>query len=770
MSRTEEITICYLGEKVRRELWMVGHARLVNPSSGDVRGTFDIKGEAADDELEEFCEYRLFGRWESHAKYGDSFAFKTFVRSTPHGRSGVMRYLQTANGIGAAISEKLWEKFKGDAIRILRENPDVASSAVPQLRLDVAQAAAIQLQELAHMENCTVSLIDLLDGRGFPKGTAREAIRSWGNRAPEVIAANPYRLMAFRGCGFLRTDAMYCDLGHPPTKLKRQALCAWHGVASSREGHTWFPIEHAIGSINAKVSGAEINGPKAIELARRSKVLSVHENGDGLLWVAEEKKAQAESRVAMYIAKALQEAPSWPSQLHPEFDRLSDHQRSEVQNATSTQIGILAGSPGSGKTFSSAAIVRAICADHSTGEIAACAPTGKAAVRLTQQIQNAGIDLKAMTIHRLLGVESASDRDGWRFVHRPGNPLPYRWIFADETSMSDTSLMASLLSARARGTGVLFIGDPGQLAPVGHGAPLRDLMQFGKETSELGVGHLTEIHRNAGTIVRACADIRIGKRFTTDEQLAPTLGHNLKLLPASSPERAADEIVSAIRKIAALGRDPVWDVQVVIAVNKNSPLSRNELNKRLQSELNPRGFGVAGSPFRVGDKIICTKNGWQRAVEPDPLDREQVDGKYLICNGEQGVVIGVAPKLTTASFDGKKIAIPRGEAKEEGGDDDSGTGCDFTLAYAVSCHRCQGSEWPIVIVALDESGGAKQVCSREWLYTAISRAREVCLLVGKRSVADSMCGKLALHNRKTFLVDSLKQEIASLELEQECIA
>lgn len=457
---------------------------------------------------------------------------------------------------------------------------------------------------------------------------------------------------------------------------------------------------------------------------------------------------------------------------------LSDHQREQLANSLRARIGILAGSPGTGKTYTLARLVGRLIELVGPEAIAVCAPTGKAAVRITEALDGYGIRKSASTIHRLLGVGSRTAGEGWGFVHDENNPLPQKWIIVDESSMIDTDLMASLLRACAKGTHLLLVGDVNQLPPVGHGAPLRDLIAAG-----VPCGELTKIERNWGAIVQACADIRDGQKWKTVSELDPDAGANLKLLPATNAAAAVETIVETIRKIRDRGLfDPIWGVQVIVAVNKKSELSRKDLNKRLQGELNPNGARIGSNPFRVGDKIVCLKNSLVPVSQDAPPDanRDASDGKVFVANGEQGRVVSVAEKLTTVAMDAPKrlIKIPRGTENGDGrqseremakdarraanGEADeeeqasTGTGCSWDLAYAISCHKSQGSEFPVVIVALDEYPGARRVCSREWLYTAISRAKQICLLVGKRHIADGMCVQRAITKRKTFLKERIK--------------
>jgi len=464
---------------------------------------------------------------------------------------------------------------------------------------------------------------------------------------------------------------------------------------------------------------------------------------------------------------------TWPSpQSLPD---LSDHQRDRYADAASGCLGLLGGKPGTGKTFTLARILSQI----PPGRLAVASPTGKAAVRITESLQKAGVSgIRAKTIHSLLGPNRDEDSGQWSFEHDEDNPLPLDWIFVDEASMMDTPLAASLLEARAPGCRVMLIGDVNQLAPVGFGAPLRDLIAAG-----LPYGELTEIQRNSGRIVRACHAIIDRHRFEPSPRL--DLGaespENLLHIERREPDEQINTLKAGLEKflsgttIAGRRIDPVWDCQVVVPVNEKSPLGRVNLNRILQGFLNPGGETVAGNPFRVADKIVNGKNGWF-SIQPHPMrlglkdggpwNAEQKDGKVYAANGEQGKVLAVFPAYTIARMwlPDRLIRIPRGNGNQDENGEETGTGCKWDLAYALSVHKSQGSDWPVVITMADGYPGARMLCDRCWLYTALSRAATLAITIGQRDVLDGMCSKSHIWNRKTFLVESIQ------ELEQQSIA
>lgn len=426
-------------------------------------------------ELRSQCEYRFFGLWKKHAKYGQRFAFDTFVFARPHSRSAVINYLQKCPHIGHATATAIWNQFGPDSVRVLRETPHIVSDVLGiggRFSHEKATKAAAKLASMERLESCTMELMELLDGRKFRKTTVARAIKRWGNRAAQVIRDNPYLLMAFPDCGFQLCDAMYLDLGHDPARTKRQVLCAWHACVKDRGGNTWLPfadisrhISDRIGAGAGESLSKLANPERAIAVGSRHGIIATRRdcvacggmgevlepdlwgnegqsqlfpceacNGTGgRLWVAEGRRARDEEFVARRVAEMMRWEADWPPLDHGAFERLSDHQRENLVKALTGSICSLGGSPGVGKTFVVASLVKALIDIHGLGTIAVCAPTGKAAVRCGESLRQQGVvGIEPRTIHRLLGVESNEDGQGWRFLHNERNPLPYRTVICDE--------------------------------------------------------------------------------------------------------------------------------------------------------------------------------------------------------------------------------------------------------------------------------------------------------------------------------------------------
>jgi exodeoxyribonuclease V alpha subunit len=698
-----------------------------------------VKGYAEEGELRPGIPYRFYGNWKTHKTWGKQFEFKTFTPSAPHGRRGVIRYLMQLPGIGEVVATQMWDCWETEAIDKLRDEPELAADRIRFLTPVKAGLASETLKKSKMLENVTIELMDLLDGRGFPKKTIREAINRWGNRAPELISRNPYLTVVFRGVGFGIADKLYLDLGKDPARLKRQTMCLEYAILNDGGGHTWFSDNWCLKSLQEKIASADVLIGKAVKLGVRTKRLAFRRDAKGRPWIALREHADNESAIADKIKGVAGDGTLWAGLVADVHD-VSSHQGEMLKRATQGKIGVLTGSPGTGKTHTTAAIVREVIARFGAGSVAVCAPTGKAAVRVTEAMHNFGVDVQARTIHSTLRAYPNESGPGWTFQHNSKEPLQQQFIFVDESSMIDASLMDSLLRATHRDAHVLFVGDVSQLPPVGHGAPLRDFVLAG-----LPHGELSEIRRNSGRIVKACAQIKATGRFDVSPRLNTKANENLVIVKAGSESAQKHQILDLVRGVHSSGRDPVWDLQVLCAVNDNSPVSRKKLNPWLQSFLNKDGARCDDNPFRVRDKVMCIKNGWYKLHDGDEVD------KVFVANGELGRVHEVAPAHTVVDLEApqRRVFVPRAvNGKSE-------TGCDWVLGYVCTCHKYQGSEVPVVAVLIDETVGAKFVCDRAWVYTAISRAKHACVLIGQKSTAVEFCKRQTIRKRKTFLAERI---------------
>ena len=417
--------------------------------------------------------------------------------------------------------------------------------------------------------------------------------------------------------------------------------------------------------------------------------------------------------------------------------QLTDEQLSAVEMVKGNKISVLTGGPGTGKTVT----VNEVCnwADSQRMSVAMAAPTGKAAKRMTEATGR-----EASTIHRLLG--GMMDNGEFIFSFNQNNPLHIDLLIVDEVSMVTSDLMSSLLRAIMNsGTRILIVGDEGQLPSVGPGAVLRDILASGT----IPHTRLTKIHRNSGEIVRACHQIAMGSVYNPCDELNPEAGKNLRHIEIDSPERIAE----IVRKIVAermpeRGYDPVWDVQVISPMNSRTSLSCDGLNAVLQGCLNPNPGPAPEDlkklgPWRIGDKVIQIKNA---AIKNGDRKSSGMQDLIQVVNGDMGRVVEFVDekKMIVRFFDPERTGIvPRCRN-------------DLLLAYAVTCHRMQGSEAPVVIVPVHTVFGP--FLTRSWVYTAISRAKQICITIGRFRAIAGAIGRHDAESRKTMLSEKLFQE------------
>jgi hypothetical protein len=800
--------------------------------------------------------YRFMGQWEETAK-GPRFRASTFIVHGFGSRIAVERYLaENCRGIGQASAGKLWAAYGSDAVRMLREQPGEVSrdGLLPD---DVAEDAARDLARQKAGELTKIDLTGLLRGRGFPSKMLDNTLSKWKARAPEIIRRDPYRLLTegFSGASWARCDKMFLEF-HPARRnsIKRAALAGWAAVREDRTGSTWVDAGDVVRSVRDAVPLAD--PVRALRVAIRAGRLRMRAEDDGRKprqWLAIADRGRDEQRIADALARLAAGPNDWPDLPEAsavEGDGLpSAHQVGQLGEATAGPVGCFTGGPGTGKTYTLAHLIRSIIDRHGPDAVAVCAPTGMAAKRATDALRSVGLPIRATTIHRLLGVVRKPS-GGLGFEHGRQNPTSRRFVFVDESSMIDASLLADLLDALAppltiepteevryaagerimpkcrrcnrtltnpdswaigygtecrewvpveayapvapievggevviparagktiAGAHVLFVGDIGQLPPVGHGSPLRDLIASGT----VGVGELTEVRRNAGAIVRACKAIREGRPIEVPAEFdidAPDPA-NLFLVPARGPAAilaAVEDTLTNMRRF-----NPVWDCQVITPLNEKSEVSRKALNARLAGLLNPHGRRIPGCPFAVGDKVICLKNSKITAVVPSGAfgrpEMEEDAGYYhdddtkpdgeVVVNGDIGRVVALSDRQCVVSFGADRLVrIPVFKAKNDDdappGDDATDKGGlmgDFDLAYAITVHKSQGSEWPVVLAVIDPNGGA--VADASFWYTAISRGRRAVGLVGSPKDLEAQRRRKSLVRRKTFLAELLKGDM-----------
>jgi len=379
--------------------------------------------------------------------------------------------------------------------------------------------------------------------------------------------------------------------------------------------------------------------------------------------------------------------------------KYTEQQEAAIEMVFKSRVSILTGKPGTGKTTTILGIIQK--AREMGIKITQAAPTGKAAKRMQE-----ATECDSSTIHSML--QPTFDTGAFKFSVNEENPLKCGLLILDECSMITTELLSSVMKAiDTRRTRVLFVGDTGQLPSIGGGAVLRDMI----ESAVIPHVELDIIHRNSGRIVEACASIHAGKSYPKDTviDLEAKNKVNLVHVECSDPEMIQTTIKNIVAdRMPVRGYDPVWHVQIISPVNSKGMLSCEAINEVLRDRLNPSPYFESPPPanqktvFRRGDKIINTKN--LKLSEP-------------IINGDIGEIQDVTEKHYVVQFfdPDRLVEIERRE--------------NYLLhAYCITCHRFQGSESPVIIIPVHSS--FTYFVNRSWIYTAISRARELCITVG----------------------------------------
>jgi exodeoxyribonuclease V alpha subunit len=406
---------------------------------------------------------------------------------------------------------------------------------------------------------------------------------------------------------------------------------------------------------------------------------------------------------------------------------LTDQQKLAVEMVRYNQVSILTGGPGTGKTTTIKEILA--WAESDKLKTVQCAPTGKAAKRMEE-----ATGFSSATIHRTLGAQM--EKGEFSFGFNEMCPVSCDFLIVDEMSMVNNSLMAALMRAiDPERTRVLIVGDQGQLSSVGAGAVLRDLLCAGVPHIEL-----TKIHRNSGEIVKACHAIAGGQVYEPSEILDPDSGANLRHIEIDTPEKIHEIIRKIVsQRMPARGFDPVWDVQVISPINSRTILSCDGLNDMLQDELNPLKTGQPQEDFRFRekDKVINIKN--------QGLDDTDKAPTYIV-NGDMGEVVDVdrdkGKKMEIRFLDPERHVLL---SKKKN---------DLLLAYACTCHRLQGSEAPVIVIPVHKT--LSWFCNRNWIYTAISRAKTICITVGQFRAIEMAINRKESMERETMLRQKLE--------------
>lgn len=671
---------------------------------------------------------KLTGKWIEHRSHGQQFEFDGAEVLPPADRAGVVKYLASDRfkGIGETLAKRIVDALGPNAFTVILEDPSQLD-AVRGLRKDVKDSlvSAVTAEYGTHRAHAFLRNIGL--------GPVQSAtiLRKLGLECEERVRADPFLLASgISGIGFATADKIATQLGYEPNDPRRARAALRHALkVASDEGHSLLPRERVLALARELVADAVSPDGMQAALAELEAQREVVVQAAGtpeqdrvyLPWLA-----HCESELARNVARIVKSGPLKPLadaaalQKHEQWSGIVLHprQREAVLGLLANPIGLLTGGPGVGKTT----IVRFVVnlARGSNARVMLASPTGRAAKRLAE-----AAGMEAQTIHRLLGYDPEAEG----FAHNEKNPLECDLIVVDEISMLDVALAHHLFKALQPPVRVVLVGDPNQLPSVGPGNVLHDLIN----SHALPVFRLSQIYRQSqdSLIVENAHRILHG-----EFPLLPEKGDkhaDFYFFQAEEPKMAADRLVDVVTKRIpeTFGLRWIDDVQVI------APMYRGEcgvdaLNERLRAEVGATGREVRQGTrvWRVGDRVIHTRNNYDKEVFNGDMGRiERVDG--------DGIVVVRFPDRSV-SYEANELS-------------------DLQPAFAITVHRSQGGEYPAVVVPLVMQHW--MMLQRNLLYTAITRARTLVVIVGSRRALetaiendDEARRESALHERLAALV------------------
>ena len=686
---------------------------------------------------------RLHGQWTSHARYGRQFQVERYATVLPATAAGIEKYLGSGliKGIGPVTARRIVRRFKLDTLRVIEEEPERLREV-----LGVGKHRASSIQQAWEEQKAIKEVMLFLQSHNVSTSHAVRIYKTYGDASIDVVRADPYRLARdIHGIGFVTADKIARELGLAHDSPQRvQAGISYTLGKMADDGHVYAPqgelihestrtldvpsklVSEGIASLSAEqqlqvepltypIPG---DGPVA-EVMREDRAVYLPPFYYGEVGVANRLRSilnVESSRLAFYREAGL--------------DRVFDHlarqdsltlnrgQQAAVRTALTHKVTVLTGGPGTGKTTAVQTVIRLLEAREFSYALAA--PTGRAAKRLAEATGR-----KAKTIHRLLEFKP---QKGFLFQRNEENPLDADVIIIDEASMLDLLLTNHLLKAIHPESHLLLVGDVDQLPSVGAGNVLKDIIASGSTA----VVRLEEIFRQAegSLIVQNAHRINQGEMPLFSKEAT-----DFFLFPGEDAEQAANLVVDLVqnRIPRKFGFDPMDGIQVLTPLHRGAA-GVGELNRRLQAALNPPGEGKpewrhGARAFRCGDRVMQIRNNYDKEV----------------FNGDMGRVttLDMVDQELRARIDDREIAYGFSELDE------------LVHAYAVSVHKSQGSEYRSVVVPVLTQHYV--MLQRNLLYTAVTRAKELVVLVGTRRAIG-----IAVHNNKiterhTALADRLRE-------------
>lgn len=647
------------------------------------------------------------GDWQTHSRYGRQLKARGALPLDPADREGQIAYLTTLRHIGPARAERLVDEHGEGVLGAIAADPAAAFGSLRGVSAEQAAVAAESWHASRAIRDLHVQLA--------PHGLAHLAApihTRFGERSMTILHEDPYQLTEVAGVGFARADKIALAADVPPESDRRaQAAAVFALSEAEQQGNTYLPVDE-LNRRTAKLIGLQPDP----EVPAQAWGLLLDEGRAYRELTHASEIAVAETLAARAAATAyLDHDPgeSPPEDVEEEM-RLTDEQWAAVRGAFAARISVLTGGPGVGKTACTRAIVAE--AERAGVSIALCAPTGRAARRLEEATGH-----EAQTIHRML--EWMPGREPG---FRPGHPLPAELAIVDEASMLNLRLIEVLLGGLAESTHVVFVGDADQLPPIGAGKPFEDLIASGIAP----VVRLTQIFRQAARSMITTAAHEINRGRPPHLQPQGDQDHDFFFIDRANPERALDTVVEVVaeRAPSSFGVDPIREVQVLAPMYRGA-VGIDALNERLQARLNPDGKAAVSERFRIGDRLIQTRNSHELGLMNGSIVFLRADDP-----AEESIVVD--------TDEGGSLTIPYGET------------ATLRLAYAISVHKAQGCEVPVVVGVCHRSHA--RMLTRPLLYTAITRARSSCVLIGDPAALEMAIRRDDSGSRHSALAERLR--------------
>ena len=688
---------------------------------------------------------QVSGYMKEHPLYGEQLQVEQYELLAPEDETAMERYLGSGaiKGIGAAMAARIVRRFKGDTFRIIEEEPERLAE-VKGISEKKAREIAAQMEEKKDLRQAMMFLTQY----GISVPLAVKIYQQYGNRTYQVVEENPYRLADdISGIGFKIADEIASRIGiHTDSDYRIRSGLLYVLLQATGEGHTCLPKEDLLHRASALLGVEEEQmETQLMNLCMDRKLVMKEQNGKVMVWYGQ--YYYMELNVAKMLHDLNLECEMEESQIVKKLSKvekqasitLDEMQRKAVVEAVKNGVLVITGGPGTGKTTTINAIIRYF--ETEDMEILLAAPTGRAAKRMTE-----ATGWEAVTIHRLLelsGVPS-DDRSTASFERNEENPLEADVIIIDEMSMVDIFLMNALLKAVSVGTRLILVGDINQLPSVGPGCVLKDIIRAGS----CPVVQLTRIFRQASQsdIIVNAHKINRGEHVTLDNK-----SRDFFFLQRQDPNVILRVVLALVQeKMPRYVDARPTDIQVLTPMRKGS-LGVENLNEMLQRYLNPPSpekneKETARGRFREGDKVMQIKNNYQIEWEARNRYGIAIDKGTGIFNGDMGIVqqIDLLAETMEVLFDDYRTVTYSFQMLEE-----------LELAYAVTIHKSQGSEYPAVVIPL--LTGPRMLMNRNLLYTAVTRARSCVTLVGSPETFAQMIDNASEQTRYSGLYDRIRE-------------